>query len=184
MPLNRGGFPFGRGGYDMADDGGLTLDYQPIGRNGKVRLTARLPNGESFTDKIDAADANGRERFLRGLCKGRKGIDRKAVAAELERIAGEVVARPDEGGKEEGPGRGRASQADVLVALATTAELFHTPGGHDSEGFATVAVNGHKETWPVNAKGFRRWLSRLFWEQEEKAPSSQALQDALNVIAG
>src|SRR5437773_774234 len=130
----------------MADDNGLTLDYQSIGRRGKVRLTARLPDGTTHTDKIDVADANGRAQFLRGLCKGRKGIDRKAVAAELERIAGEVVARPDEDGNGEGSGCGRPSQADKLVALTQTAELFHTPGGPDSEGYATVEVNRHKET--------------------------------------
>jgi hypothetical protein len=159
---------------DMQNGDGLTLDYQrPKGR-GKGILTARLPGGDSHTDKIDLADAAERDRFVKALCKERKGIDKKAVQVELERLAADTA---QDGGR-------RPSQADVLVALAKdNVELFHTPGGHDSEGYATVVVNDHKETWPINAKGFRRWLSRLHWEQSEKAPSSEALQAALNVLS-
>jgi hypothetical protein len=170
----------------MAADIGLTIDYQAIGRNGKVRLTARLPGGDTYTDKVDVADAAGRDRFLRGLCKGRQGVDRKVVAAELERIAGNVVtqAPAEEGG--DGLGRGRRTQADCLVELVEEAavELFHAPGASDSEEYATIQVGNHKETWPVCSKGFRRWLCRLYYQKLAKAPGAQALQDALNVLAG
>jgi hypothetical protein len=180
----------------VANENGLTIEYQPSGRGGRVRLTARLPDGTAYTDKIDVADADGRRRFLTGLCKGRKGIDGKAVAAELEKIAAAAVARPDTDPADEAGGdgqkRGRPNQADVLVALASAnAELFHTPGGYDSEGFATVRVGGdedgancHKETWPISSKGFRRWLTRLLWTKTAKSPGSEALQAALNVLAG
>src|SRR5262249_16958077 len=70
------------------------------------------------------------------------------------------------------------------VELAGAAELFHTPGGHDSEGYATVPVGEHKETWPIASKGFRRWLSRLYYMDMKKAPGSQAVHDAVNVLAG
>jgi hypothetical protein len=40
----------------------------------------------------------------------------------------------------------------------------------------------HRETWPVRTKGFRRRLARQFFEQTGGAPSSEALQSALNVI--
>jgi hypothetical protein len=63
-------------------------------------------------------------------------------------------------------------------------EVFHTPGGYDSEGYTTLEVNGHRESWPISSKGFRRWLSKRFYDEHSKAPGSQALQDALNVIAG
>src|SRR5206468_11818982 len=49
-------------------------------------------------------------------------------------------------------------------------------------GFADLNVNGHRETWPIRAKGFRRWLARRFFEETQGAPSSEALQSALNVI--
>jgi hypothetical protein len=82
----------------------------------------------------------------------------------------------EEGGDTGGRG---ATQADILIGLAQTAELFHTP---DGAGFADLDVNGHRETWPIRGKGFRRWLARRFFEATAGAPSSEALQSALNVI--
>jgi hypothetical protein len=151
---------------------GITITCRS-GPKGTSAVTVVFPDGTSHTDKIDLADAKVRARFVRAVCKGRKGIDKTAVAGELERLATEGVSR------------GRPNQADALVALATNAAtLFHTPGGVDSEGYATVVVNGHAETWPVASKGFKRWLGKLYWDRAEKTPSSEALQAALNVIAG
>ena len=84
----------------------------------------------------------------------------------------------DEENGDTGGGR-RPSQADVLIALAQSAELFHAP---DGTGFADIDINGHRETWPIRSKGFRRWLSRCFYEATGGAPSSEALQSALNVM--
>jgi hypothetical protein len=75
-------------------------------------------------------------------------------------------------------GRG-PTQADILIGLAQEAELFHTP---DGTGYADLDINGHRETWPVRSAGFRRWLARRFFEATQGAPSSEALQSALNVI--
>jgi hypothetical protein len=70
-------------------------------------------------------------------------------------------------------------QADILVGLAQSAELFHAP---DGRGFADININAHRETWPIRSRGFRRWLARLFFMATQGAPSSEALQSALNVI--
>jgi hypothetical protein len=163
----------------------LSLEYQPIGHNGKVRVTVRLVDGSSFTDKLDVADARDRQRFSRAVRRGRPGIDRKVLDTELNRIADEILAKPPNGDGDD-TNRGKPNQADLLVGLLATVnvELFHTPGGHDSEGFAAVTVTDHRETWSVKSKGFKRWLSKLFYDHFKKAPNSQALQDALNVIAG
>jgi hypothetical protein len=91
------------------------------------------------------------------------------VTALDEAIAGESG---DAGGR--GP-----KQADILIGLAQSAELFHSP---DGTGFADIDINGHRETWPIRAKGFRRWLARGFFEATHGAPSSEAQQSALNVI--
>jgi hypothetical protein len=92
-----------------------------------------------------------------------------------------VVKQP---AKEEQRVGGKPSQADKLVELAQGIELFHTPGGHDSEGYATVEVNGHKETWRIGSKGFRSWLARLMYNGSAKVPNSEAVQDAVNTIRG
>ena len=47
-------------------------------------------------------------------------------------------------------GRRGPTQADILIDLAQSAELFHAP---DGTGFADLDVNGHRETWPIRAKG-------------------------------
>ncbi len=91
--------------------------------------------------------------------------------------AGEHDAERDQ---EQGP---RRSQATLLVEAAEQLgiELFHTDT-HDA--YAIVTVGQHRETWPVKAKPFRRWLQRLFYERNGKAPGSQAVQDAIGVLEG
>jgi hypothetical protein len=76
-------------------------------------------------------------------------------------------------------GRRTRGQADILIDLAQTAELFHTP---DGTTYADLDVNGHRETWPIHSTGFRRWLARRFYEVTQSAPSSEALKSTLSVI--
>src|SRR5262249_50301797 len=73
----------------------------------------------------------------------------------------------------------RPTQADILVDLAQTAELFHQP---DGTAFADIDINGHRETWPIRSKRFKGWLARRFYDATGGAPSSEALQSALTVI--
>jgi hypothetical protein len=104
----------------------------------------------------------------------------EALRAELKRAGVRVVALDesiaDESEEDNG---GRPKQADLLIKLSEAAELFRTP---DGTGFADIDINGHRETWPIRSKGFRRWLSRCFFEETKGAPNSEALQSALNVI--
>jgi hypothetical protein len=82
--------------------------------------------------------------------------------------------------KESGEARDyNPSQADILVALAEAAELFQTL---DEEAYADVEVGGHRETWSVTSRGFRRWLKRRFHEETGGAPGSEAVQSAIGVI--
>jgi hypothetical protein len=164
----------------MADNHDIQISWTPMNRAGKTVVSAKLPDGTYFTDKVDLADAKGRDRFLRGLLKGRAGIDRKAVMAQLESIAAEQMARE---GEQRG-NQGRVSQADLLVELCSDVELFHTPGGLDSEACATVLVKDHKETWIVASKGFRCWLAQRFYQEYGKAPGGQAIEDALATLKG
>jgi hypothetical protein len=75
---------------------------------------------------------------------------------------------------------GKASQAATLAAISDFAEVFRGTDGDTA--FATVEVHGHRETWPVRSKGFKRWLTGQFFELERKPPGAQALADALNVV--
>jgi hypothetical protein len=69
-------------------------------------------------------------------------------------------------------------QADILIGLTSSAELFHS----DGTGFADLEINGHRETWPIRSKIFRCWLAHRYFDKTQSAPNSQAMQSALNVI--
>ena len=104
----------------------------------------------------------------------------EALRSRLKKAGCRVTALDDAIAEESGDAGGRGpTQADILIGLAQTAELFHTA---DGAGFADLDIKGHRETWPIRAKGFRRWLARRFFEETGGAPSSEALQSALNVI--
>jgi hypothetical protein len=78
----------------------------------------------------------------------------------------------------------KPSQATLLVehAIATDSlELFRSPS---FDAYVMLPAGTHRECWPVKSIVFRRWLSRLFFEQMRIAPGSQALQDALGVLEG
>ena len=99
------------------------------------------------------------------------------VAAAIETADDTII---DEATEQNGciGGRGR-KQADILIDIAATAELFHTS---DGTSFADLCVEGHRETWPIRSKGFRRWLARRFYDETEGAANSEASNSALNVI--
>jgi len=102
------------------------------------------------------------------------------AAALVDRVVTEPPSDPNAFAfkKNRIDGRG-PTHADMLLELAQSAELFHSPNG---TGFADLDINGHRETWPIRSKGFRRWLARGFFEATQGAPSSEALQSALTVI--
>jgi hypothetical protein len=104
----------------------------------------------------------------------------EALRAHLRSAGCRVTALDEAIADENGDvGRRGPTQADILIDLAQSAELFHAP---DGTGFADLDINGHRETWPIRTKGFRRWLACRFFEATQGAPSSEALQSALNVI--
>jgi hypothetical protein len=73
----------------------------------------------------------------------------------------------------------KRKQADFLIELASSVELFRD---RDDLGYARFDVNGHKENWPIRSKGFKRWLTRNFYESIRGAPSSEGMQQALGVL--
>src|SRR6516164_6528897 len=102
----------------------------------------------------------------------------ESLRAQLKEAGCRVTAL-DEAIANGGMGRRDPAQADVLIDLAQSAELFHAA---DGTGFADLDINGHRETWAIRGKAFRRWLARRFFEATQGAPSSEALQSVLNVI--
>lgn len=71
------------------------------------------------------------------------------------------------------------TQASELIQLCSAAELFKT---RDEREFATLDVNGHKETWALKSDGFRKLLRYQFYKQNQRTPSQQALTDAIDTL--
>jgi hypothetical protein len=70
-------------------------------------------------------------------------------------------------------------EAEALVALGREADLFRSP---TRDAFATFAVAGHKETWPVRSTAFREWLTLGFMNARGKPPSTTAVAAALAAL--
>jgi len=101
------------------------------------------------------------------------------TVADLLAHAVDALPAQEEDGKDDDDDD-RPSEADVLVRLARQhAELFHDRAG---ELYATIERDGHKETWPLKATAFRRWLVGAFYALGGKAPHAQAVADAMNVL--
>ena len=111
---------------------------------------------------------------------------------DLARLAGpEAVKRCIEEAKalrqerDEYPNNGKEqerkdSKTERLIRLALdNAELFHDG---DLKAYATIQREGHRETYPLRSKGFKTWLSGIFWKQYHKGCGGQVVQDALGTI--
>ena len=101
-----------------------------------------------------------------------------AFQLQIKKTSYQEAAAPFGGENADVPRR-NPTQADILLDLAQSAELFHTP---DGAGFADLNINGHRESWPIRSKRFRYWLARIFYNATEGAPNSETMQSALNVI--
>lgn len=158
----------------------ISMEWKPVGQNGSVLLAVRFPDGSTFTDRFDVTKAEKRAAFVQSLCDERPGISRKSVEEHLEKIASQIAT----GSESEGlVGQdSKRSQADLLVELTESSEPFRTPGGHDADAYITVSADDHKETWPVGSAGFRYWILGQYYKTHKKVPSSQAYQNAINVI--
>lgn len=137
---------------------------------GLVEQTAADPGAPFMPEALEALAALKRDN--------RAAFE--ALRSQLKKAGCRVTALDDAIAEENGDQGGRGlTQADILIDLAQSVALFHAP---DGSGYADLDINGHRETWSIRAKGFRRWLARRFFEETGGAPSSEALQSALNVI--
>jgi hypothetical protein len=74
----------------------------------------------------------------------------EALRSQLKKAGCRVTALDDAIAEKNGDTGGRGpTQADILIGLAQTADLFHTA---DGAGFADLDINGHRETWPIRGK--------------------------------
>jgi hypothetical protein len=137
-----------------------------------TRVVALFRRSGLYREKWERADY--RDGTITEALRGKTGFYSPPQTVTLADI---TQVPTDEAGLEEK--EERPTQAQLLVRCAAGAELFHTPGG---EAYASVPVGDHRETHQVKSKGFRRWLVRGYFDQHDRPPGAQALQDALRLL--
>ncbi|MFN0132731.1 MAG: hypothetical protein ACKVW3_09420 [Phycisphaerales bacterium] len=163
------------------DAGGVELVSVGTNMNGRMVVSARSDGQEIARDSIDQSSMLSRKRLIDAIGE-RIELDQDA-RAEIDAALRNLTA--PEGGKQQSSGDD-ISKATIIIDLveAEGVELFHTPGGHDSEGYATITLDGHRETMAIGSGAFKRWLARLCYVSTGAAAGGQALTDAKNVLAG
>jgi hypothetical protein len=154
---------------------GIVLDADPA-LNAEAELASIVE--KTLNDPGAAFTPESLEALAKLKKENRASFE--ALRSKLKDVGCRVSALDDAVAEEYGPPSERsAKQADVLVELAEQAELFHTL---DQTAYADLTIDDHRETWPVRSKGFRHWLTRRYYDVEEGAASSAALQSALSTI--
>src|SRR5215831_2466881 len=88
-------------------------------------------------------------------------------------------ATADHGSSAGGEKKPRPTQAEILIGLsAKIKKLFH----YQDLAYADILVGGHRETWPIKSTRFRQWLKRLYFAEHAKAPTSEAVQEAIDHV--
>jgi putative DNA primase/helicase len=86
-------------------------------------------------------------------------------------------------------GNREPTQREKLISIGLDAELWHD---RDGNSFASVTIGGHLESYAINSRAFRNWLTRIYGDRHSmkiggktcpSAPSTQSLTEALNALS-
>ena len=69
----------------------------------------------------------------------------------------------------------------TVPPLGEILELFHTP---QQEGYATIGVNSHRETWALDSKEFRQLREQYYYVLNGTMPSQKTLKEELRILEG
>ena len=101
------------------------------------------------------------------LCES-LGIDRKHLFAKSQ-------DERDAAGVDNDP-----TIAQLLIDLALgNSDLFHDAGG---DSYASVSINGHRETHKLNSREFKDWLAGLLYKKTGRAAGGDKLGEAITVL--
>ncbi len=120
--------------------------------------------------KLDHEDDIGQKWFKCEKCGQQtskpKSAERKRFDKSLKRISRR---------------RKKVSQADKLIMLCMEQkpEFFHD---QTKTPYARISQNMVNIILPIRSKPFRAWLTSLLWRAEQKAPGTEAVYSALNVL--
>ena len=110
----------------------------------------------------------------------RQRLKAQHVAVTAGQIDAALAPVPAPAADEDRP---RGSQATRIVdlVLGSGAELWHTPAG---DAHVSVPVGDHVEHHRLHSRAAKDWAARLFYMTTKTAAGSQAIADAVAVLAG
>lgn len=85
-----------RGESPVFRDSEVNIEYHPIGRNGKVKVIARLAGEPIVVDAIEITKAKARREFVVQLYEAHPTIDGDAIDRELLKIAADLPGTTEE----------------------------------------------------------------------------------------
>ena len=146
-----------------------------------VRAAATVADDDEVADREQAVRTTVRRLQVGESVTGSPAIER--LAPDLSNALASWWGAPPEPAGLALPDRPspRKAQADELVELGRTAELFHDATG---AAFARLRVGDHREIWPLYSKRFKAWLRRGFFVDQDKVPGTDAVNAALGVLEG
>ena len=104
-------------------------------------------------------------------------MNQAKLADMIRDIKSQFDLEPEREAKEE-----KKTQSQILVNLASDMYLFYDEQGRT---YARVMVNDHYEIWPIRSSDFKHVLTFRYLnlsKDRDKAPGSQAMEDALKVL--
>jgi len=98
-----------------------------------------------------------------------------------ESIKSKELKKNNEAENTDGPKKSQASLLVEQIESDTNIFLFHD---ETKSAYIKVNVDGHQELWKARSKQFKSWLAKVFWEKNNKAANSDAINTALNIVDG
>lgn len=157
-------------------EGTLMLEISLASKN-KVVAVARNRTEILHRNEISLNKALDRQAFIAALCLTDE--QRPLINQAMLRLADQVekVCEHSES-REHLPGGFTIPQQ--LIGIADEfAEIFHDASG---DGYASVEVDGHRETYKLGSRDFKEWLGGMFYEISSEVAASEKITEAIAVL--
>ena len=157
--------------------GGRAMSTSTPPLNPISRSADAIDGAEEMVDPLDGLGREDRRRSgcpLHARSAGALAVLKQdnraafeALRAQLKKVGCRVTALDEALAEESGEGDGRGpKQADILIDLRKRGRaVSRAPTG---PAIADLDVSGHRETWPIRSKGFKRWLARRFYRRDRR----------------
>jgi hypothetical protein len=149
-----------------------------------VRTAALIADDEEVEQRVAVCDSTkakveaGEHVVAEGVAKE---IFSPRAVAKLRHWLGGKGAPDDPDSADEK--KCKRSQADRVIELASDFDPFTTPGD-EAEGWASVVIDGGRETFRLQSRACRHLLTSRYWNAYGKALGSTAVDSAVSVLQG